>query len=301
MLIDEAKICARLTHGIIAQVFDLGVVNNHYYITMEYVEGKDLFQILRKLYQTNTKMPIDAACHIMQEVGLGLNYAHQKTDEEDVTLLTKVQRADISPPTKVRREIPKALEQIVMKALSASPKNRFTTALEFARALSEYLISIPSNFSKYDLFCYIKELFKTECEESRKPKKRKSTLPTYSDLEGRMENSQGVHHGQSSESHDEEMSIELNLDDMESDPAINLDMSGDIWDDSQLVDHNAKTRIEPLDAIQQEAATIQSELRVIHDDSRGNGADQITRLKMEPRGALQNGFKFIQDSSRTPL
>jgi hypothetical protein len=42
MLVDEAKIAVQLTHGNIAQTFDLGRVGETYYITMEYVDGADL-------------------------------------------------------------------------------------------------------------------------------------------------------------------------------------------------------------------------------------------------------------------
>src|SRR5678810_928099 len=48
MLIDEAKIAVQLQHVNIAQTFDLGRVGDTYYITMEYVDGADLYKILRK-------------------------------------------------------------------------------------------------------------------------------------------------------------------------------------------------------------------------------------------------------------
>ena len=48
MFIDEAKIAVQLTHGNIAQTFDLGRVGETYYITMEYVDGADLYKILRR-------------------------------------------------------------------------------------------------------------------------------------------------------------------------------------------------------------------------------------------------------------
>ena len=48
MLIDEAKISVQLQHANIAQVYDLGRVGKTYYITMEYVDGCDLYKILRR-------------------------------------------------------------------------------------------------------------------------------------------------------------------------------------------------------------------------------------------------------------
>ncbi|MEK6680285.1 MAG: protein kinase, partial [Nitrospirota bacterium] len=48
MFINEAKIAAQLTHTNIAQIFDLGKIEDSYYIAMEYVWGKDLKAVLKK-------------------------------------------------------------------------------------------------------------------------------------------------------------------------------------------------------------------------------------------------------------
>src|SRR3954447_21056218 len=42
MFIDEAKISVQLSHANIAQIFDLGKVDDAYFIALEYVPGKDL-------------------------------------------------------------------------------------------------------------------------------------------------------------------------------------------------------------------------------------------------------------------
>lgn len=80
MLIDEAKISVQLQHGNIAHVFDLGRVGNTYYIAMEFVDGHDLFKILRKSSEQDRYMPIESACFIAKEVCAGLDYAHHKRD-----------------------------------------------------------------------------------------------------------------------------------------------------------------------------------------------------------------------------
>ena len=48
MLIDEAKLAVRLNHPNIVQTFDLGRVDDTFYITMEYVDGADLYQIIAR-------------------------------------------------------------------------------------------------------------------------------------------------------------------------------------------------------------------------------------------------------------
>ncbi len=47
MFIDEAKIAVQLQHANIAQIFDLGKVEDSYFIALEYVHGKDLRVDLR--------------------------------------------------------------------------------------------------------------------------------------------------------------------------------------------------------------------------------------------------------------
>src|SRR5438552_5656197 len=42
MFIDEAKIAVQLNHANIAQIFDLGKVDDSYFIALEYLAGKDL-------------------------------------------------------------------------------------------------------------------------------------------------------------------------------------------------------------------------------------------------------------------
>src|SRR5262245_5338658 len=42
MFIDEAKIAGQLNHPNIAQIFDLGKINESYFIAMEYVSGHDV-------------------------------------------------------------------------------------------------------------------------------------------------------------------------------------------------------------------------------------------------------------------
>ena len=95
MLVREAKLVVRLTHINIAQVFDLGREGDRYYIAMEYVDGLDLYQLLRKLREKKARMPLEVAAYIVSEVASGLNYAHKRRDEQGTPL--GVIHRDISP------------------------------------------------------------------------------------------------------------------------------------------------------------------------------------------------------------
>ena len=71
MLVDEAKIAVQLNHGNIAQTFDLGRVGDTYYITMEYVDGADLYKILRRGSEKDFEMPLDVCAFVGKEVASG--------------------------------------------------------------------------------------------------------------------------------------------------------------------------------------------------------------------------------------
>ncbi|MCP4600349.1 MAG: serine/threonine protein kinase [Proteobacteria bacterium] len=95
MLILEAKLCARLSHGNIVQTYDLGKSDGRYYISMEYVEGFDLNRLLGLLSRAEIKLPLQFALYIIIETLRGLDYAHRLTDEEG-NFLGIVHR-DVSP------------------------------------------------------------------------------------------------------------------------------------------------------------------------------------------------------------
>ncbi|MCI0417492.1 response regulator, partial [bacterium] len=59
MFIDEAKLAARLTHHNVCQIFDLGKIDNSYYIAMEYVHGKDLRAVLRAARTRVKEIPVE--------------------------------------------------------------------------------------------------------------------------------------------------------------------------------------------------------------------------------------------------
>jgi hypothetical protein len=95
MFIDEAKITARLDHPKIAQVLELGTIDEQMYIAMEFVDGPDVLALLRSCAHRKQVLPVHIGVHIAAEVLDALEYAHHARDE-DGTALSIVHR-DISP------------------------------------------------------------------------------------------------------------------------------------------------------------------------------------------------------------
>ncbi|HEX5655750.1 MAG TPA: serine/threonine-protein kinase [Polyangiales bacterium] len=95
MLIDEAKILVLLTHANIAQVFDLGNVEDRYFIAMEYVDGVDLQGLARAADRLGSPLSVPLCCFVVAEMLNGLDYAHRKRDPSGRPL--GIVHRDISP------------------------------------------------------------------------------------------------------------------------------------------------------------------------------------------------------------
>ncbi|HJW44062.1 MAG TPA: protein kinase [Geothrix sp.] len=95
MFIDEAKLAAQLTHPNIVQIFDLGKAGSSYYIAMEYVNGRDLRTLLRKVREYGMPFPEQVAAFVVMKVASALDYAHRKRGFDDREL--KLVHRDISP------------------------------------------------------------------------------------------------------------------------------------------------------------------------------------------------------------
>lgn len=96
MFIDEAKVASKLNHPNIAQIYDLGKINGSYFIAMEYVLGKDLKTILRKIKKEKKPLPpIEISSYIVMKIAEALDYAHRKVDENGRPL--NIVHRDVSP------------------------------------------------------------------------------------------------------------------------------------------------------------------------------------------------------------
>ena len=78
--IDEAKLAALLSHQNIVQIYDFGLMENSYFIAMEYLIGKDLRHIFSKSKEKNTALGLEHALYIASRICSGLDYAHKLTD-----------------------------------------------------------------------------------------------------------------------------------------------------------------------------------------------------------------------------
>ncbi|MBU1742654.1 MAG: serine/threonine protein kinase, partial [Proteobacteria bacterium] len=239
MFINEAKLASRLHHSNIVQILDLGLVEDTYFIAMEYVFGRSLAQLMNVAQDRQVHPSIENVVTLISRVATALDYAHRLTDnhgrpvglvhrdvsphnilvsfegevklvdfgiakatspaaatrvgvlkgkiaymspqqaggepvdnrsdiyslgivfhellcrqklftgESEMTILQKVVRPDIRPPSVLNQFIPAALDPIVMRALAPKVEDRYQKAGDLAADLEAFLHSqgaVPSTF-----------------------------------------------------------------------------------------------------------------------------------------------------------
>lgn len=94
--IDEAQVAIKLNHANIAAVYEVGRVEGEYFLTLEYVEGRDLRRLMQRCRERQIRLPVDLCLYLCRELVSGLAYAHRRTDERGQPL--SLVHCDISPP-----------------------------------------------------------------------------------------------------------------------------------------------------------------------------------------------------------
>ncbi|MBI2521939.1 MAG: serine/threonine protein kinase [Bdellovibrio sp.] len=87
--------------------------------------------------------------------------------QNDLAVLKKIQDCIIDPPSKINPNVPKELDEIVLKALSKDRNKRYENMDQMNRALMKFLYSHYPDFNATDLSYFAKELFKEEIKKDR--------------------------------------------------------------------------------------------------------------------------------------
>jgi serine/threonine protein kinase len=94
---DEARLVIPMNHPNVVQVYEVGRVEESYFIAMELVEGCNVGQLLSRCWQYRHRqaLPIPAALLIIRELLAGLEYCHRRTDSQGGNL--GLVHRDVSP------------------------------------------------------------------------------------------------------------------------------------------------------------------------------------------------------------
>ncbi len=78
LFVAEAKTLVTLAHGNIVPVYELGVIDDTYFIAMEYIDGPTLYRFTETLRRREVTLAPAIAAWITARVLEGLDYAHRK-------------------------------------------------------------------------------------------------------------------------------------------------------------------------------------------------------------------------------
>lgn len=96
MFKDEAKIAINLNHSNIVSIYEFGIEKKQFFLVMDYVEGRNLRQILNKVKKTSQQLTTEQILYIIKETASGLDNAHRCLDGSTGRPLNITHR-DISP------------------------------------------------------------------------------------------------------------------------------------------------------------------------------------------------------------
>lgn len=92
----EAKIAINLSHSNIVSIYEFGMDKGQLFLVMDYVEGRNLRQILNKLKSSNKVFSTDQVTYMVKQVAAGLDHAHRSVNSSTGKPLNITHR-DISP------------------------------------------------------------------------------------------------------------------------------------------------------------------------------------------------------------
>ena len=70
----EVRLARQVSHPNVCRVYDIGQIDGHSFLSMEYVDGENLAQLLRRI----GRFPADRATELARQLCLGLHAAHEK-------------------------------------------------------------------------------------------------------------------------------------------------------------------------------------------------------------------------------
>jgi serine/threonine protein kinase len=91
--------------------------------------------------------------------------------ETDFATLEMVRTVDVPAPSSKNPEIPKDLENIIMKALSGEPETRYQTAMELHDDLQAFMFAHGMFYSRKDLATWMRKQYAREIELEKGPGK----------------------------------------------------------------------------------------------------------------------------------
>ena len=94
LMIREAKLAAKLHHPNICHIYDLGRIDDTWFIAMEHIQGKTLRQVVSCAHKKRALIPVEITVAVMRRVLDALAYAHSYAEAGQPLNIT---HGDVSP------------------------------------------------------------------------------------------------------------------------------------------------------------------------------------------------------------
>jgi serine/threonine-protein kinase len=122
MFLSEARLAAQLNHPNIVQIFDFGEAEGTYFIAMEFIDGSNLREIIRRAGAVGLALPIAFCARVVSAACEGLSFAHDFIDPATNLPMNIIHR-DISPDNILlsRQGSVKVVDFGIAKAAGVSP------------------------------------------------------------------------------------------------------------------------------------------------------------------------------------
>lgn len=91
----EGKLAMVLKNNCIVETIEIGQHDGRHFITMEYIGGRDLTQVLRRCQETQQRIPVPHAVFIAARIAEGLHFAHTLVGPDGRPL--NIVNRDVSP------------------------------------------------------------------------------------------------------------------------------------------------------------------------------------------------------------
>jgi serine/threonine-protein kinase len=95
MFFAEARLAAKMSHSNIVQIYEMGEIDDAYYIAMEFVNGKSIKDIIDAARASGSAIPAAHTADIVAKLCAGLGYAHALTDMAGANL--NIIHRDVNP------------------------------------------------------------------------------------------------------------------------------------------------------------------------------------------------------------
>ena len=190
----EGKLALLLQNRCIVETLELGQHDGRHFITMEYIGGRDLTQVLRRCQETQQRIPVPHAVYIAARIAEGLHFAHTLIGPEGRQL--NIVNRDVSP-SNVRLSYDgdvKLLDFGIAQALMKFTSEIGVLKGKFSYMSPEQIRGMPLD-ARTDVFSAgiilhemltTEKLFRGDTEFALMEKVRKAEVPAPSDFNRRV-------------------------------------------------------------------------------------------------------------------